>query len=167
MMRTFTFALVAALSVAASVEGGKSGKSSKKGKSTEVQARLSSACGCGVDFAPVCCRSASNTDGFSYASSCDAACDSACDTNDTTTSIDAGPCADSDGQGRVGDDDATEFRLIPGYDFLMREFMCDERASYFGPSGSGVSMELCLLGCNSVEDCMFVTYTRSGFCRYW
>jgi hypothetical protein len=153
------------------------------------QNRLESPCGCGVDFAPVCCWSATPfnerftdpataANGYSatFATLCDAECDVRCNTSLNTTTIESGPCADSESQGRVGGDDdlddvagetLEEFRLIPGYSFHMRNSMCNARASYFGPSGSGVSMDTCLLGCSSVADCMFVTYTRSGFCRYW
>lgn len=186
-MLSFKLAMVAALSTVAFARGlgmGKGDDSSSpggkgKGKSSaqQSQARLESTCGCGTEFVPVCCRSASSPGGLTFASVCDAECDVSCNSTDDTTTIDAGPCADSDGdQGRVGGsddpyadvpDEQVEFRLIPGYSFHMRNSACNGGASYFGPPGSGVSLGLCLLGCNSAEDCLFVTYTRSGYCRYW
>jgi hypothetical protein len=46
--------------------------------------------------------------------------------------------------------------------------MCQvDKASFFGPSGSGTPLEVCLDGCSSVADCNFVTHSRSGYCRYW
>lgn len=174
-MRLAVVVLALTASAFGKKKGGKGGKSGGSSFSL-APARLDSPCGCDSTFSPVCCKSAATPEGLTFASTCDAQCDAACNVSDATTTLESGPCGHGDdSQGRVGSDDPyadvpdeqEEFRLIPGYSFHMRHVICTERASYFGPSGRGVNLELCLLQCNSVADCNYVSYTRSGYCRYW
>jgi len=151
------------------------------GESIAFQPRVVSPCGCDGTFEPMCCRSAAHPDGFTYGSQCDADCDAAdCDTTDGATELVDGPCGstvDDGGQGRLYGDDAyanvpdedPQYRLIPGYAFAMKGVVCpsEHEASYRGPSGGNTQLEVCLLGCSSVTDCHWVSFSRSGYCRYW
>jgi hypothetical protein len=174
-MAWFKLAMATVLGVAAFLKG--------TAAAPVAQLRVSRAASeCGLVWAPVCCRNPGNGKGWTFPSMCDAQCDdSYCGCNTTATggghTLSDGFCGESFDRDTGGDlieggvgsgADDTELRVIPGYNFHAKNTMCKvDKASFFGPSGSGTHLEVCLGLCSSVADCNFVTYSRSGYCRFW
>lgn len=121
-------------------------------------------------FAPVCCRLKNGRE-YTYASMCDAQCDAGCNTTKVGVTVEEGHCGANEDRNVVlsgsGEESADGVIASLGYKFVRKGALCTQKASYPGPASSDRYLEDCLVGCDNVDDCRFVTLTRNGDCRYW